>query len=150
MIKLNKISNHELIPLVEIAYRNDNDLLEFYWGDSYSLIEAVNETMNAIKIISHEVEQKGEEMYYYSVVKDEEEIGYMCCFDHNLYSFGININHRKKDTLIEFWEMIKEIIGDSFICMLFPQNTRAIDFLKKQGMVEVEGIEPNCVTLLNI
>jgi hypothetical protein len=81
---------------------------------------------------------------------DGEEIGYVCKIPNNLYSFGININYRTKDNLIEFWERVKELMGDSFICMLFPQNTRAVEFLKKQGMQEVIGVENNCTVLLNI
>ena len=34
--------------------------------------------------------------------------------------------------------------------MLYPNNKRAINFLKKQGMIEVDGVEDNCVTLLNL
>lgn len=145
MIILEKISKFELRNLVEIAYRGDDDLLLHYWGDGFNLEEAVNETMFMISEVGKEVE-----MSYYAVVCDDEEIGYVCKIPNNLYSFGININYRTKDNLIEFWDRVKEVMGEGFICMLYPQNTRAINFLKKQGMVEVEGVEPNCTVLLNI
>lgn len=145
MIVLEKISKFELRNLVEIAYKGDTDLLDKYWGDGFNLEEAVNETMFMISEVEKEVE-----MSYYAVVCDDEEIGYVCKIPNNLYSFGININYRTKDNLIEFWDRVKEVMGEGFICMLYPQNTRAINFLKKQGMVEVEGVEPNCTVLLNI
>lgn len=145
MTILKKISNLELRNLVEIAYKGDVDLLDKYWGEDFSLEEAVNETMRMINTVSQEVE-----FNHYAVLLDDEEIGYVSCFSHNLYSFGININYRTKDNLIEFWGRIKEVMGESFICMLFPQNERAINFLKKQGMKQVDGVEQNCVTLLNI
>ena len=145
MITLEKISIFELPKLVEISYKDDYDLLSKYWGEDLSLIEAVNETMNAIKKYQEETN-----MQHCMVVNDGEEIGYVSFFPNNLYSFGININHRTKEILEEFWEAIKDILGDNFICLLFPQNTRAINFLKKCGMVEIEGIEQNCTTLLNI
>lgn len=145
MIELKQIESNELKQLVEIAYKGDNDLLDKYWGEDFSLEEAVNETMMMIRTISEEVE-----FNHYSVVSDGEEIGYVSCFPNNLYSFGININYRTKDNLLEFWDRTKDVMGESFICMLYPQNERAINFLKKQGMKQVDGIEPNCVTLLNI
>ncbi|MES2382406.1 MAG: hypothetical protein V4538_15270 [Bacteroidota bacterium] len=145
MIKLEKISTFGLRNLVEIAYKGDSELLDKYWGEDFNLEDAVNETMWMVGEVSKEAE-----MSYYSVELDDCEIGYVCCFEHNLYSFGININYRTKDNLVEFWERIKEIMGQSFICMLFPQNERAINFLKTQGMKIVDGVEQNCVTLLNI
>jgi len=144
MIKLVKITIFELPELVGIAYIGDDDLLLHYWGDDFNLEEAVNETMFMVKTVNKEVEVE-----CYSVVLDGEEVGYVCKIPNNLYSFGININYRKKDILIEFWDRVKELMEDSFICMLYPQNTRAISFLKKQGLVEVEGVENNCTVLLN-
>lgn len=146
MIKTEKISTFELPDLVKIAYMGDGDLLLYYWGEDYNLEEAINATLNAIKY----QENEGIEFNHYAVIEDEQEIGYISCFPNNLYSFGININRRTKEVLKEFWERVKEIMGDSFICMLFPQNQRAIEFLKKQGMQEVSGIEEDCVCLLNI
>lgn len=145
MIRIEKISNFELRDLVEIAYRGDSDLLDKYWGDDFSLEEAVNETMWMINEVAKEAP-----MEYFAVLKDDEEIGYVCKIPNNLYSFGININYRTKDNLIEFWEKVKEVMEDGFICMLFPQNVRAIKFLKKMGMVEVEGVENNCTVLLKV
>lgn len=145
MIRYEKISKFELRNLVVIAYRGDMDLLDKYWGDGFSLEEAVNETMWMVG----EVEKEAD-MQYYSVLCDDEEIGYICCFPHNLYSFGININYRTKENLKEFWDCIKDVMEESFICMLFPQNERAIKWLKKNGMKEVEGVEQNCVCLLNV
>ena len=145
MIKFEKITIFELRDLVEISYRGDIDLLDKYWGDDFSLEEAVNETMFMVKTVNEEVPVE-----CYAVVLNDEEIGYVCKIPNNLYSFGININYRKKDVLIEFWDKVKELMGEGFICMLYPQNSRAINFLKKQGMVEVSGIEENCTVLLNV
>ena len=145
MIKIEKISNFELRGLVEIAYRGDSDLLDKFWGDDFSLEEAINETMWMIGEVA-----KVAAMEYFVVLKDDEEIGYVCKIPNNLHSFGVNINYRTKENLSEFWERVKEVMGDSFICMLFPQNVRAINWLKKMGMVEVEGVENNCTCLLKI
>jgi len=145
MINLIKITKFELRKYVEIAYRGDNDLLDLYWGDGFSLQEAVNETMYGINETSKEVN-----MEYFCVLNDDEEIGYIAKFPNNLYSFSININHRTKQNLIEFWNRIKEVMEDGFICMLYPQNQRAIKWLEKCGMIRVDGVEQNCVIMLNI
>lgn len=145
MIELKKISIFELPNLVEFAYSGDADMIGKYWGDGFSLQEAVDETMRCIKAVSGEVE-----MQHYAVIYDGEEIGYVSCFPHNLYSFSINIEYRTKEILSEYWKSIKSVMGESFITMLFPQNTRAINWLKKCGMVVVDGVEQNCVTLLNV
>lgn len=145
MIGLKKISLSELREYVEIAYKGDDDLLLHYWGEDFNLEEAVNETMSLVNYVDNEVP-----VDYYAVVLDEEEIGYLVRFQNNLFSFSININYRTKDNLISFWEQIKGVMEDGFICNLFPQNIRAANWLKKCGMVEVFGVENNCVTMLNI
>ena len=143
MISLTEIPLSELRKYVEIAYRGDFDLLDKYWGDGFSLEEAVNETMFVINQVAEEID-----VDCYSVENDGEEIGYIVKFPNNLYSFSININHRTKKNLIEYWERIKEVMEEGFICMLFPQNIRASNWLKRCGMIEVFGVENNCVTLL--
>jgi len=145
MITLTEISLSELRKYVEIAYRGDLDLLDFYWGENFSLEEAVNETMFLINQVAEEID-----VDCYSVENDGEEIGYIVKFPNNLYSFSININHRTKKNLIEYWERIKEVMEEGFICMLYPQNSRAINWLKKCGMVEVKGVQQELVTLLKV
>lgn len=142
---LKKITKFELENLVKIAYSGDSDLLEFYWGTDLNLHEAVDLTMSLIEQVDKEVP-----VDYYAVLNEEEEIGYVVRFPNNLYSFSININHRTKNNLIGFWDRIKEVMEEGFICMLFPKNVRAINFLKRCGMIEIKGVENNCVTLLNI
>ena len=142
---LKKISKFELERLVKIAYSGDSDLLEFYWGENLSLQEAVDLTMSLINQVANEVD-----IECYSVLNEDEEIGYIVKFPNNLYSFSININHRTKQNLIEFWERIKEVMEDGFICMLYEQNKRAIKWLERCGMKIVQGVENNCVTLLKI
>lgn len=145
MVKLKQIDIFELRNYVKIAYIGDYELLDKYWGQNFNLDDAVNETMRGIETTSKQVK-----MNHFAVTNDNDDIGYLSCFHNNLYSFSINIKYRTGDILIQYWSKIKEVLGDKFICMLYPQNTRAIRFLKKQGMVEVPDIEPNCITLLNV
>lgn len=143
MVSLIKIDFEELKNFVTVAYNGDEDLLNKYHVGKYSLEEAVNVTMNMIEITSMDAP-----ITYFGVVINGERIGYLCTFKNNLFSFGIDIKKRVGIILSEFWNRIKEVLGNSFISMLFPNNTRAINWLKKCQMQEVESEEDNCVTLL--
>ncbi len=47
--------------------------------------------------------------------------------------------HRTKETLAEFWNKIREVLTDKFACILYRNNTRAINWLQKCGMEIVEN-----------
>ena len=145
MIELVEIMNFELQGFVEAAYENDEELLTKYHIRPLTLDEAVQETMNMIMITS-----VGLNMKYFGLLMDGDKIGYICVFENNLYSFALNIDYRVPSILQCFWENIVEILGDSFICMLYPNNTRAIKWLERQGMCVVDGVEVSCVTLLKV
>lgn len=142
MIELTPLK-YDLKKYVEIAYKGDNDLLNKYHVAEYTFEEAVQETLLMIEITSFGIDMKN-----YAVLKDERIIGYLSCFKHNLYSFGINIKYRTSNTLSEFWDKVREILGNSFITMLYPNNTRAIAWLKRCGMQQVDEVEENAVTLI--
>ena len=149
MIEFVKIEYSELSFFVEVAYEYDCELLEKYHVAVYDLQDAVKETMRMIEVTAQDVESNGEKMLYFGVLYEGNEIGYCVVFKNNLYSFGINIGSRTKEILSQFWSKIKEILGDKFITMLYPNNTRAISWLKKCGMKEIEDAEQFCVTLIN-
>lgn len=138
MVELIKISFEELRDFVMVAYTQDDDLLNLYHVDKYNLEQAVDKTMEMIEITSKEVD-----MDYFGAVLNDDIIGYLCSFQNNLYSFGINKVYRNKLVLIEFWERIKEVLGNNFMTVLYPNNTRAINWAKKCGMKEQK-----CVVLL--
>ncbi len=142
MIELLEINEFELKKYVEAAYEGDADLLTQYHVDTFTFDQAVETTLDMIELTNVD-----NPMTYYGVV-DKERIGYLCTSKNNLYSFGINIKSRTREVLSEFWEKIKQVLGDSFICMLYENNTRAINWAIKCGMVIVPDIEDNCVTLL--
>lgn len=145
MIRVHQISKKRLKEFVEVAYKGDGELLDKYHVKKYTFEEAVNETVRMIEITA-----KGLFMKYYAVCLDEIRIGYLALFSNNLYSFGINIKYRTPEILSDVWSNIKRILGNSFICMLYPNNTRAINWLKRCGMIEVPEVEESCITLLNI
>lgn len=146
MLELREINLMSSIKrYIELSYEGDEDLLNLYHIDKYSLDEAVNEELRRIEIMKENVILK-----FHGITDGENRIGYLCTFQNNLFSFCINKKYRTSAVLGDFWDKVKEVLGDSFISMLYPNNTRAIKFLKSCGMVEVEGVEDNCVTLLNV
>lgn len=147
MVTLIKISKFELPEAIKIAYEGDTELFEKYHVEKFDINGAVASTL---QMVHTTVEWEGLEMDYYKAMLGENEIGYVCCYPNNLYSFGVKKEYRKKDILLEWWSAVKSIFNGKFITMLYPNNTRAISFLKKQGMVEVEGVENDCVVLLNV
>jgi N-acetylglutamate synthase-like GNAT family acetyltransferase len=60
--------------------------------------------------------------------------------DNILYSFGVHPDNRDKDNLKLFWEYLENEHDDGFLCYLYSNNTRAIKWLKKNGMDEIEKI----------
>ena len=145
MIELVEIMIFELRGFVEAAYEGDDDLLTDYHVRPMTYEEAVEETLAMISITS-----VGISMRYFGVLMDGDKIGYLVTFENNLYSFSINIDYRCKSVLSEFWDNIVGVLGDSFVCLLYPNNTRAINWLLRNGMVEVPDMEENCVTLLKV
>ena len=147
MVELVKISKFELPTVIKIAYEGDDDLLDKYHVDKYDIMGAVASTLH---MIHKTVEWEDMEMDYFKVMYNETPIGYICTYPNNLYSFGINKEYRTKEILIDWWGKVVQQLGEGFITMLYPNNTRAINFLKKQGMKLVDDVEENCTTLIYI
>ena len=134
-MNLKEIDIIELKECIKVAYEGDIDLLTTYHVDNFSLDEAVNSTLQMIEITSHEIA-----IFSYAVCNESGVIGYLTIAKNNLYSFGINIKHRNKETLKMFWDKINETLKYGFICTLYPNNTRAINWLKKSGMTQSDTI----------
>jgi len=57
--------------------------------------------------------------------------------DNVLYSFGLHPEKRSEENLRLFWEYLEREHDDGFLCYLYSNNIRAIEWLKKNGMSEV-------------
>lgn len=143
MVKIDKISKFKLLELIEKSYQGDNDLFNKYHvvkGDAQSL--AV-ETMGMIERASQDLD-----LTYFKVILNKEPIGYFVISKQLLYSFAINKKYRTKEVLVNWWKYVKMVLGKAFTTILYSNNTRAINFLKKNGM-EVFKTDGNLVTLIN-
>jgi len=145
MIRLTKISKSELPMLIVKSYTGDTELLEKYHIAKFDLPGAVLAELSRVEEMS-----KAKKIDCYKVIHEKQPIGYVVTFGNTLYSFSINIKFRKKDILIGWWNEIKKVLGKNFVCNIYNNNTRCIEFLKKQQMEIIEvNKEHNFVTLLN-
>ena len=68
--------------------------------------------------------------------------GYVFTAGRNvLISFGLSPDRRNRDGLDELWGTIRANLDNRFYCSLWAKNTRAIQWLKKHGMVIDSTIE---------
>lgn len=143
MIRIKKISFGHLYGLVQLAYENDKELFEKYHLKPMGLDQCVICTMDLIEEVA-----KTKNLTYYKILWNNEPIGYFITYDNILYSYAISIRFRKKNILIAWWSEIKKLLEPIFATGLYENNTRAISFLEKQGMIIAER-KDNIVTLLN-
>lgn len=129
MVELIEIEKGDLPWLVYVAYKDDKDLWNKYHVEKLTLVDAVVSTLKMVEISAAEME-----LNYYKVRMEDENIGYVVVSGNHLYSFGINIHWRTKEILKEWWELVTGILGESFTCLLFSNNERAIKYLKNRGM----------------
>jgi len=143
MIRVKKISQEQLLPLIEKAFQGDIELFEKYHeypcGEQECIL-AVFEKIKGLKGV--------EKPSYYTVLLGDKAIGFFVVSYKRLYSFGIALKFRRKDILKKWWELLKKIVGKEFICSLYKNNTRAIAFLLRQGM-QIGEIRNNIVTLIH-
>jgi len=74
----------------------------------------------------------------YCVINERDNYFFVFLFAHGewvLYSFGVHPDFRTHENLQRFWEHLTRE-HDEFICYLYDNNTRAINWLKKMGMVQ--------------
>ena len=73
----------------------------------------------------------------YCIINERDNYFFVFLFAHGewiLYSFGVHPDFRTHENLQRFWEHLTRE-HEEFICYLYDNNTRAINWLKKMGMV---------------
>jgi hypothetical protein len=131
MIFIQTKRNNELKKAIEIAFMDDELLLNRFHIIKNGLKESVNDTMQNILDFK---QIYGAEFY---IIKDGDEIIGFCVVSnmyHYLYSFGINIEYRTKENKKELFKFVSERCKGTFFCSLYNFNERAINYLLKMGM----------------
>lgn len=123
---LTEINITELLPYVQIAFEGDNFLPVYHISDSNYANHTYNEILKTSEILPLTCYKVG-------------EFGFTVLAPGLLYSFGINVNHRDKKTLENWFISIKEILP-TFECALHGKNSRAINHLLRQGMTIKEQV----------
>jgi hypothetical protein len=115
---------------IKIGFENDEELFSKYHILNGSEDECITNTYERIQDL------KNETHCFYEIVYKDKAIGF-CCFEDNLlYSFGINVNYRRREILVAWLEHIEKLfVGKYSIYMttFYQKNTRAKDFFLKNG-----------------
>lgn len=125
------IDKNLLYSYIHIAFLDDQELIDKYHISNGNLEDCVIDTYNKIMI-----ESNSTELNWYSVNDNSDNvIGFLVVsLSYGvLFSFGLNINHRKEYAK-EFFDKIKELLNNSFACGLWTKNTRTIKYLIRNGM----------------
>ncbi len=141
MITLKKISFSEIEKYVSLAFAGDTDLIEKYHFSDKTLPDTISNNVKNIMEM-----KKIYPIQCYSVNVFGNEIGFTVANENLLYSFGINKEYRTKEIVLGWWQEVRRMTDD-FVCCLYPENTRAINFFVRNGM-EISSSTNENVTLI--
>ncbi len=135
-VSLISIAPDELLPAIISAFIGDDELLDEYqpekWESTESLAEYVKKEILSVP-----------DTHLYKINDGQTDIGY-CALTiegyrpYMLLSFGVNMIYRKKEVLLSWLDQVEKKLGQPYYTCLWNENTRAIDFFKKNGFEAVQ------------
>lgn len=128
-------SNSTVKDIVRFAFDGDEDISMYC--DPNDKLKTIEELVGVIcdKILDYYF--FGDCVFKPLVVEDSLVGYYFTCGDL-LVSFGVNKEFRKSEFLREVFKEISGSFKGEFYSYMWERNTRAIEWLKKCGMEEVE------------
>jgi hypothetical protein len=132
MITIVKTKDKQLFQEgMRVAFYDDLDLKKYHIKPSDNYEDMVKDSYFNIGIVKGELGAELYVVYFKGIL-----IGFSCIVPKlsMLYSFGININYRKKEILRDWINGIQDIIysySGHMNVLLYSKNTRAISFFKK-------------------
>jgi hypothetical protein len=138
------LPTEDLSWYVRRAFEDDQALLDTYHLVNGTLDECVSSTMDEIFKI---VMASPFAIERCAIYEGKTLIGFMVLAPSCLISFGIHHAYRKKEILLEWWSKTVVMLNHEFVTWLFTKNTRAINFLVRNGMV-IEKEENGIASLL--
>lgn len=121
----NKIDQYQ--DIMRECYLEDEELLT-KWH-----INAKYGKESCIKRSIDEMENRNN-LKFFTISNENEIVGFygteMDCF---LSTFFVKPKYRKKEYMKEIWEIMTNSFQSTFHSALYSKNTKAIDFLKKNG-----------------
>jgi len=129
-VDFEEIHFSELEPLVVFAFGQDPELLNKYQqipGDFRTMVDRNMKNIGDGNAIL--------DLTCFKIMYKDLIIGFMVIDigKNILYSFGININYRRKEILIGWVESVKSFLKGLVRCPLWNENQRAIGFMVKNG-----------------
>jgi hypothetical protein len=153
-VQLIRIEPEELRKYISIGWADDHELYEKYHTIQGTFEQCVDHGLNTIL--------EGTDNYdfgieYYKIVLTEDDFAISIGFtviikkpENYLFSFGINIEYRKKEILIQWLNCVERIFDDMYIVMLNEKNIRAINFFEKNGFEKFVNPIDKSVTLCHL
>jgi hypothetical protein len=123
------VTIEELKTYIYAGFESDHKIVDYY--DKQEKVTSIAEVCENLWYKIHILYDECE---YWGIEEDGKPIGYFVSAPELLISFSINTEQRKKEFLIEFWNIITETIGPKFDCMLYSYNIRGVKWLQKCGM----------------
>ncbi len=140
MITLEKFKNSHFLRLcISQAFIGDERLRKYHIKPSDDLQEMIDDTFNTIMDSSKELGLDWYSVVFTDGVFNKHLIGFVCVSVSRslIYSFGINIEFRKKDILKEWIRKVERIFKSNNIgncsVILYTKNRRAVSFFMKNG-----------------
>lgn len=133
MPTLTRITREEIRPFIEVAFRDDSELLEKFHISPGTLDHCVSHTLG---FINENADYYQADIEFYAV----DTVGYTIIIKnesqpHELYSFGINKELRNKEYLMGWLQEVEKLLGTPYYIVLWAQNERAIKFFEKNGFM---------------
>ena len=134
MLELLNVELKDFKKYIDKGFRDDAEL-ELYYDKSAEVSgmdEMINNTYEKIKDFYNYFSR----CKCYKVYLDNKDIGFLFLNNNPnvLISFSISKEYRNSEILKEFFDSIVYELENSFTCLLFNENDRGINWLKKCGM----------------
>ena len=131
---LKEVGINDLERLVRVGFEGDEGLLKNQQFDT-----PMEETIR--RNIENVIEANGKvKLKFFEVVNVDKVIGFTIVDigESMLYSFGISAKERTKEVVIMWFIELKKVFNGFFYTTLHNNNKRAIEFLKRNGMIIFE------------
>lgn len=141
MINVSIIDKSDYYHTIKKAWESDKSIEEKWHIKSGSGVE--NCIYDTIKVLENDV---SESFRLYGVLKDGEDIGFFglednVLNDNFLTTFFIYPSKRNENIKSKFFNTIRNLTDNSFNTCLYEKNSRAIGWLKKNGLKETNKIK---------
>jgi hypothetical protein len=130
--------------LILYAFHDDDEINNFCDPDFEN--KPVKKLVHNIYKKIEEYDKLGDSSFD-DLIVDNEIVGYVFCQKNLLVSFGINKKHRTAEKLQIVFNQIKNKFKGNFESYMWLRNTRAINWLKRCGMTEIDSKINNVIKL---